>query len=198
MFEMRAGAGMRAVDGTKVRGASRRRSPRPSAEACPRHPLRTSRDALNSFDSASAMNGATQMAGSNPRSRICRSTVWNLTTECGSGLEPVSHRGLALVVDLDVSRPGACFAIASRLSNTCCAVTRGPKHHEHQPDGGAANASLEWFSFIRPATAASSASRSGPTRQKNSSSVHCSLGPSASPSASTTTSSRSVGRRTCR
>src|SRR5262245_48681038 len=79
------------------------------------------------------------------------------------------------------------FAIVSRLSSTCAAVTLGPKqYHEHQPVGGSFVFSGGWFSASRIATACNNAERSGPDATNSSSRRHDSPGASVSPSQSTT------------
>src|SRR6185436_15289638 len=78
--------------------------------------------------------------------------------------------------------------MTSRLSSTCCAVTRGPKqYHEHQPVGGADDpVSRGWWMAKRSPTAASSVARSDPAETISSSSGHDSPAPSDSPSQSRT------------
>src|SRR6185503_855340 len=84
--------------------------------------------------------------------------------------------------------PGVRLAMKSRLSSTCCAVTRGPKQYqEHQPVGGLDDpVSRGWWVARRSPTAASSLARSEPADTISSSSGHVPPASSDSPSQSST------------
>ena len=52
------------------------------------------------------------------------------------GLQPVAHRGLIAVVDLDVLQLRRALRDRGEIVDDFCAVTRGPKQYqEHQPVG---------------------------------------------------------------
>src|SRR5215468_6564639 len=95
-------------------------------------------------------------------------------------------------------KPGALLAMKSRLSRTCCAVTRGPKQYqEHQPVGGDLNRNARrfgWLAFNDRASSSSNFARSDPERKVNSSISQLSPGFNSSPSVSTTTCNE-FGRR---
>ena len=71
------------------------------------------------------------------------STVAHVAAERRAGVEPVAHRASDSRRRSGRTSARECFSRStSRLSSTCCAVTRGPKqYHEHQPVGGSSSLS---------------------------------------------------------